>query len=305
MKTRAISLVSLITATLLVLPGGALARNGGVIYPLTLTDSLGQQVTLNAAPERIVSLAPAHTEILWAIGAGDLQVGRTEFCNYPPEVEAIEVVGGFTSDTVSVETIVALEADLVLGSSLQADLAPTFEELGIPFFVLIPVQLRGLYANIMSVGLLTDRAAGAAAVVVDMESRIGAVEIALVDVPTHERKTFFYELWNDPLMTVGRSTFVSEIITTAGGINIFADLAEAYPTISAETVIDRNPDVILGNTFIDAEAIAAREGWGIITAVQDGAIYGFDDDIMQRPGPRMANAVELVARTLYPNIFGE
>ncbi len=301
MKARVILLVLLIVA---LLPGATQAGSGP--YPLTLTDSLGRQVTLEAPPERIVSLTPGHTEILWAVGAGDLQVGRSEFCDYPPEVASVEVVGQYTADTISIEKIVELEADLVLGDSLHAELIPTFESLGIPFFVIIPVQLRGLYADILKIGLLTDHVAEAARVVVDMESRIGAVELKLAEaVPADERKAFFYEVWNDPLMTAGPSTFLSEIVTTAGGVNIFADLTDAFPTVSAEAVIERNPDVILGNTFIDAAAIAAREGWGGITAVEEGAIYGLDDNIMQRPGPRIADAVELAARTLYPDVFRE
>lgn len=301
MKTRFL-LIALIVA--LLLPGAAQAGNGP--YPLTLTDSLGRQVTLEAPPQRVVSLTPGHTEILWAIGAGALQVGRSEFCNYPPEVEAVEVVGQYTADTISIEKIVDLEADLVIGDSLHAELAQAFEGLGIPFFVLIPVQLRGLYSDILKLGLLTDHAAEAAQVVVEMESRIGAVELKLADaVPADARKTFFYEIWNDPLMTAGPSTYLSEIVTTAGGVNIFGDLTDAFPSVSAEALIERDPDVILGNTFIDPEAITAREGWDAITAVQNGAIYGFDDDILQRPSPRAADAVELVARALYPDVFEE
>lgn len=303
MKMRTLLLAVL--ALTLALPGVAQAQQG-VTYPLTLTDSVGRQVTLDAPPQRIVSLAPAHTEILWAIGAGDQQVGRTEFCNYPPEVASIEVVGQYTPDTISVEKIVELDADLVVGDSLHQEMAATFESLGIPFFVLVPLELRGLYADILKLGLLTDHVTEAAQVVVDMEARVSAVVFKLAEeVPAAERKTFFYEVWNDPLMTAGPSTFLSEIVTTAGGVNIFADLTDAYPTVSAEAVIERNPDVIVGGSFIDPEGIAAREGWDAITAVAENAIYPLNDDIMQRPGPRMAEAVELVAQALYPDVFGQ
>lgn len=304
MKTRIVLFMLIVVlAATLALPGAALAQEGG--FPVTVTDAVGREVTVSAPPQRIVSLAPAHTEVLWAIGAGALQAGRSEFCNYPPEVEAVRVVGGFSSDTISVEAIVDLDADLVLGDSLHADLAPTFDALGIPFAVIIPIQLRGLYSDMLKIGLLTGHVSEAAALVVDMESRIGAVEYRLaLDVPFDQRKTFFYEVWNDPLMTAGRSTFLSEIVTVAGGVNIFSDLADAYPTVSAEVVIERNPDVIVGSSFIDPEAIAARQGWENVTAVRAGAIYGFDDDVMQRPGPRVADAVEMVAATLYPELFG-
>ncbi len=305
MKKRTSLVVSLFLLIALALPGIANATNSqgeGIPYPLTLTDSLGNEITLDAPATHVVTLGPAYTEILWAIGAGDAQVGRTAWCNYPPEVEDVEVVGEFTADTVSLETIIALEADLVIGDSLHAELAPALAEAGIPLYIMRPVGIRGLYADIISMGLMTDHAAEAAELVVDMELRISAVEFALQDVPMEERVTFYYEVWNDPFMTVSPVTFLGEILEAGGGVNIFSDLYDPYPTVSAETIIDRNPDVILGGDFLDPD-IATRDGWDVVTAVQEEAIYSLSDDLMQRAGPRVADAVESVAKTLYPDLF--
>ncbi len=288
-------------------PGAALAQDGGVDYPLTVVDDLGREITLEAEPQHIVSLAPANTEILFAVGAGDKVVGRTDFCNYPAEVEDIPSVGGFTADTISVETIVSLGADLVIGSDLHMELEDALNEAGIPLFVLRPRGLKGLYADIINVGLLTNNTFGASMVVSEMQSRIEAVESIVDQVPPDERPTVFYEVWDDPLMTTGTETFIGTIIETAGGMPLFPELAEGYPMVTAEEVIARNPDVIMSaQTHAEAmslEAISSREGWENISAVQNGRIYLFDDDIISRPGPRVADAIEMVAQALYPDLF--
>ncbi len=283
---------------------------GTSVYPQTHTDLLGRVVTLDARPERIISLAPSITEILFAIGAGDQVVGRTEFCNYPPEAEALTVVGGFTSDTISVETILDLEPDLVLaGSIYQADLVETLEGAGLTVFADEPASLAEIEASILTLGEMTDNTSGAEAVAADMQERADAVAAAVAAIPEAERVTVFYEIWHEPLMTTSNATVQGELIALAGGVNIFGDLEEDWPTISAEEIIARDPQVILGPSShgdqLTADVIAAREGWGDLTAVQEGAIYIVDGDTVSRPGPRVIDALEDIAAMFYPERFAE
>jgi iron complex transport system substrate-binding protein len=276
--------------------------------PITLSDGLGREVTLEGTPERIVSLAPSITEGLYAIGAGELLVGRTDFDNYPPQVEDLPSVGGFAAENISVETIVALEPDLVLGGATSHEaLAEQLSASGIPLFIFDPVSIDDVYANLETMGRITDHQTDAQAVVQEMQARIQAVQDAVADVPEAERPAVFYEVWDEPLMTAGPNTFVSQMVELAGGVNVFADAAEDYPIISQEVVFERAPVVILGPTThgetFGAEVVAARPGWDSLPAVQTGRVYVLDGDIVSRPGPRIAEGVELIAAALYPDRF--
>jgi iron complex transport system substrate-binding protein len=276
--------------------------------PITLTDDLGREVTLEGTPGRIVSLAPAVTEDLYAIGAGELLVGRTDFDNYPPQAEDLPSVGGFAAEDISVETIVALEPDLVLGGATSHEvLAEQLGASGIPLFVFDPVSIDDVYANLETMGRITGHQTDAQAVIQEMQARIQAVQDAVADVPDAERPAVFYEVWDEPLMTAGPNTFVSQMVELAGGVNIFTDAAEDYPIISQEVILERAPDVILGPTThgetFGAEVVAARPGWDSLPAVQAGRVYVIDGDTVSRPGPRIAEAVELIAAALYPDRF--
>jgi iron complex transport system substrate-binding protein len=278
------------------------------LYPQTYDDVLGRSITIDAQPERIVSLAPSVTEILYAIGVGPQMAGRTDYCNYPPEVEAVPSVGGFDASSISVESIVALEPDLVIGGSIyQADLAKALEDADVKVIVVEPENVADILATIQTLGTITGHAGEAKAVVSDMQTRIDAVTEKVASLPNGERPRVFYEVWNEPLMTASNHTFIGELITMAGGDNIFGDLDEAYPTVSAEEIIERNPDVILGpsnhSDQLTAEMIAARPGWSDLTAVKNGAVSIVDGDIISRAGPRIADALEAIAAALHPELL--
>ncbi|MBN1426734.1 MAG: cobalamin-binding protein [Anaerolineae bacterium] len=278
------------------------------LYPFTYQDALGRSVTIDACPERIISLAPSITEMLYAIGAGEQVVGRTDYDNYPPEVEEVPVVGGFDSASISVETILNLEPDLVIGGSVHhADLAKTLEDAGITVIVVEPESIAAIIETMQTLGAITGHGDEADAAVAGMQMRINAVTEKIATIPENDRPLVFYEVWHEPLMTASNQTFIGELITLAGGINIFSDLEEAYPTISAEEIIEQNPDVILGPSShgdqLIAEMIAARPGWASLAAVQDEAIYIVDGDIISRAGPRVVDALEAIAMALYPELF--
>lgn len=277
-------------------------------FPVTLTDDLGREVTISALPQRIVSMVPSNTEILFAVGAGEQVVGVTEYCDYPPEAQTREKIGGFSAKTISVEKIVALEPDLVLSAGeIQQSVIEALEQAEIPVFALAPERLAGVYHNIETVGRLTGRETQAAEVVAEMQDRVAAVTEKSQQVPEDKRPAVFYEVWDEPLMTAGPTTFVSELIELAGGKNIFADVSEEYPQVSAETVIQRDPDVVLGpdthGEELIAENIKARPGWENISAVKEGRIYLVNGDIVSRSGPRLVDALEAIARTLHPDLF--
>ncbi len=274
-------------------------------FPLSITDNLGREVTLTAQPQSIVSLAPSNTEILFAVGAGDQVVGVTQFCNYPPEATTREQIGGFSAKTISVEKIVALKPDLVLSvGKIQQPVIESLEQAKIAVVALDPQTFDDVYANILLVGQLTGHEEEATKVVAQMKDRIAAVQARAKDVPADQRPSVFWEVWDEPLMTAGPTTFTGQMIELAGAANIFSDVKEQYPQVSAEEVISRNPAVILGPDShaeaLTTEKVKSRPGWGDIQAVQDGRIYLINGDIASRPGPRLADGVEAIADALYP-----
>jgi cobalamin transport system substrate-binding protein len=285
-------------------PTSAVANDGA----LSITDDLGRSVTLGATPQRIVSLAPSVTEILFAVGAGQQLAGDTTFCNFPPEAKALPKIGGFSAKSISVEAVVGLKPDLVIaGAASQKPVVDSLEQLKIPVLVLAPDSFEDVYASIQQIGALTGHAAQADQVVTQMRGRVEAVQAKVASIPSAERPSVFWEVYDDPLMTAGPNTIIGQMIALAGAANIFADATEDYPQISAETVIARNPPVILGpasqSAKLSAAALSQRPGWADLRAVRDGRIYLLDDDITSRPGPRLADALESLAKALYPTVF--
>lgn len=278
------------------------------MWPMTITDGLGREVVLEKAPERIVSLSPSNTEVLFAAGAGPLVVGNTEYCDYPEEAKTVAKVGGFSAKTISVETIVSLSPDLVLANdSGHEPIIEALEQANIPVYAVKGSTFEDVYANLELVGKLTGNEETVAKVVDNMKARIAAVEEKIARVPQDQRPTVFWEIWDEPLMTSGPNTFSAQMIALAGGIDIFPDLTEDYAQISVEEVVSRNPDVIMGpDTHGDkliAEQLATRPGWDGITAIVDGRIYLIDGNSSSRPGPRLADALEEIASSLYPELF--
>lgn len=279
-------------------------------FPMTGTDDLGREFSLDAPAQRVVSLAPNLTEILFAIGAGDQVVGVTTFCNHPPEAATRTQVGGFTSDTIAIEQVVALEPDLVLSTGgFQLETIEALDALGIPVLALDPNTLEGVVGAIGAIGWATGHGDEAIALVEQMTARIDAVKAAVADIPADERLTVYWQIWDEPLMAAGPRSFPGELITLAGGVNIFEDTDDFYPTVAAEEVVTRNPQVIMGPDMagpaLTIETLQQRPGWGALDAVQHGRIHVIADDTVSRAGPRLVDALEAIATALYPERFGE
>lgn len=267
---------------------------------VSATDALGRRIVLAESARRVISLTPTATEILFAVGAESRVVGITEYCNYPQASQTKERIGGFSGATISVERVVSLKPDLVFVSrDMHGKVISLLESLGVRTFALEPGSFAEVYRDIRAVGTLTGQGADAESVVADMERRIAAV--AERNSGTR-RPGVFWELWDDPLMTAGSGTFVSEAIALAGGRNVFDDLKERWPSVSLEQVILRNPDwIIAGDDHGDRmkpAAVAKRSGWAGIPAVRNRRIAVIDSDIISRGGPRLADAVEALAAIL-------
>jgi len=280
-----------------------------------LVDDLGYSLTLTSPPERIVSLAPSNTEILFAVGAGDNVVGVTDFCNYPYDFAAWIEAGNMTSIGnyygPSVEPIVALDPDLVLATTGSLEAAENLRDLGYNVLVVEPKNLSFVLRDILLVGRATDRYSEAVALESEIRQRIDAVVNQAADATSTPK--VYHEVWNEPMMSAGPGTFIDEIITLAGGENIFNDATTSWPTVSSEAIIEKNPDVMVfpdmymgrQNFYETIEAVENRPGWDIISAVQNDAIYEINADIISRSGPRLADALEALAKMIHPEIFGQ
>ena len=272
-------------------------------FPLTLTDDEGTKVELTAEPKKIVSLTPATTEILFALGVGDRIVGKVEdFTPYPPEVTAIPDVATFGE--VDVEKIVSLGADLVIAGGNSFNPPPKIAQLrtlGVPVIVVYGKDLAGVLADIELTGDAVGRSAEARDLTASMQAAFDQVQAATQDLP---KPRVFYELdATQKIYTAADDSFLEEMITLAGGEPITTGSTTNFE-IPLEALVTADPELILlgdaayGTT---AEAVKARNGWAEMTAVKQGAIVAVDDVIISRPGPRLVDGLRSLALAIHPD----
>jgi iron complex transport system substrate-binding protein len=268
----------------------------------TFVDDLGRLVAINGTPQRIVSLAPSNTEILFALGLGDKVVGVTDQDDYPPEAAEKEKVGGYINPDI--EKIVALKPDLVLvayGTSM--DVIDSMVGLGLTVFGIKTTDLNDLLNDITTVGKITGKEAKATALTSEMENTIKAVAAKTAEL--QQRPRVFYIVGNGPLWTAGSGTFINELIEKAGGVNICENIT-GYSEVSLEYVVACNPQIIITSSWpgVYEWAMNSTE-LGITDARQSGCVYTCDDDLVQRPGPRLVEGLEWFAHFIHPEVFGE
>jgi len=264
-------------------------------------DDLVRLVAINGTPQRIVSLAPSNTEILFALGLGDKVVGVTDWCDYPPEALDKEKVGGY--DTPNIEKLVVLNPDLILAAhGTPIDVINTLEGLGLTVFGIKTIDLDDLLNDIRRVGEITDKEVEAQALTSEMESRIQAVADQTEEL--EQRPRVFYIIWHDPLWTAGSGTFIHELIEKGGGVNSCKNIT-GYTTISIEEVIARDPEIIISSVWSYDWAINATGPLASTNASQTDRIFTCDDNLVQRPGPRLAEGLEWFAHFIQPEIFEE
>ena len=274
--------------------------------PMTLIDGLGRSVVMNEPAKRVVSLAPSNTEILYAVGAGVQVIGRDEFSDYPEASKALPSVGGSMGE-YSVETIVSLNPDLVLAAETNSpELVKQLEDLGLTVYYLKnPKTLEEMYVNLEIVAQLTGE--DPTKLTDSLKARVDAVDEKIT--PLSARPSVFYEIdATDPAKpyTYGPGTFGDLLIARAGGFNIGNELTDPYPQISLEQIVVSNPSIILlGDSMwgVTAESVVARPGWETIEAVKSNQIFPIDDNLISRPGPRLVDGLEQLAKLLHPDVF--
>jgi iron complex transport system substrate-binding protein len=279
-------------------PAGAQPDTG---LPVTVERSDGREITIEEAPQRIVSLSPGATEILFAIGAGDSVAASDDFSDYPPEAQETPKLDAFEPN---LEAIVGVEGDLIIVAHNQDNVVEALDDLGEPvLYLVVPEDVAGVLEQIRLFGRITDHQDEAEELAHSLEDRIDAIETKLADVDQGPR--VFHELDNT-LYTAAPDSFIGDLYRLLKADNIAAGSDNPYPQLTQEVVIDRDPEVII---LADAdfgespETVRARAGWDVISAVKNDRIHPVDPDIVSRPGPRVVDALEELARLLYPDRF--
>ncbi|MBO8128158.1 MAG: ABC transporter substrate-binding protein [Peptococcaceae bacterium] len=298
--------VLLLVITLLQGCGPKTVEQSGSGYPLTIVDDLGRQVTISKEPARIISLAPANTEILFALGLGDKVVGVTEFCDYPPEARNKPKIGGFS--TPNAELIVAAQPDLVLAAGIHQEFIKQLEDANLTVVAVDPQNLTEVLKKIQLIGRITGAVQEANNLVGDMQRRINKIRAEVQDLPDEQKPTVFFELWPDPLTTGGAKSFLHSLIVTAGGKNIAGSVEKDWVTYNPEVLLAQNPEVIIfthhGSSKQTVEQVKAREGWEQVAAIKNDRVYSVaDQNLIVRPGPRVVDGLEIIAKFIHPEIF--
>ena len=282
-----------------------------------LVDDTGYTTSMDAIPNKIISMAPSTTEIVFALGLDEKVVGVDSYSDYPYDFSAWIAAGNMTSvgdfSNPNMEVVASLEPDLILATGgVQAETVGTLRDLGYKVLVLNPSNINGVLMNIELIGNATGKTAEAKALINDITSRMDAVVNKVANAASKPK--VYYETWYDPtsLWTAGAKAWQNELIEKAGGVNIFADQQLDYFQSSAEAVIERNPDVILvpqegmgkGEPFwVSLDAVKARPGWSSISAVQNDRVVTVDSNTIARAGPRVADILEDLAETFHPELF--
>lgn len=273
---------------------------------LEVVDDAGRVVHLPAPAHRVVSLTPANTEIVFALGAGEKLVGVTTYCDYPEEAKDKEKVGSVTE--VDLEALVRLAPDLVLAGSLTPrETVDRIAALGYPVLVLDAKSLSQVLEGIRKVALLLGKEQEGEALVTSMERAIRDITEKAASIPEESRPWVFHVIWHDPLWTAGRNTFIHEFITLAGGRNVAGNL-EGYVTFDLEELIRRDPDIITvvsahGGENFPYQFITSDARLQTLKAVRNGKVFVVDSDIVSRPGPRVVEALRVFASIMHPELF--
>lgn len=255
---------------------------------------------MSSTKKRIVSLSPAVTEILFSIGAEDCLVARTDFCTWPPEAGNLPSVGGFDGKSISLETLLAFEPDLVcIASGMHDYLIQPLKQFGIEVFVSSAESISGIYAEIEELSLLIDCSTEGKSCVKKIQTQLEQVAENVANKPIQK---VYWEISSAPFFSCGKFSFITEAIEIAGGKNIFDYVDQSYPQVSEESIIASEADVIIFPDYTgtgDVSFILQRPNWQQIPAVANGRVYAVDSDLFSRPGPRIGEMVLVLAQILH------
>ena len=251
---------------------------------------------------RIVSLSPSVTEMLFSLEAGDMIVGVTDHCDYPPAAKDIERIGGFGAPNI--ERLLALSPDLVIATGRErASAVAILDRARIPVLWLKTNSISMVLEALLEVGRHVGRQEHSQQLVAAMQSELESIAQQHQQIPSNMRPRVFVEVWNHPITTVGNGSYVGELISRAGGINVAHEINLPYPTVNPEKVVEWNPDTILlmhMNPQEPKEDLSLRIGWRDMTAIRSGKIIDdISPDLLLRPGPRLAQGVRILSRRLH------
>ena len=260
-----------------------------------ITDDLGRNIRLPETIERAVSLAPNLTEIVFAVGAGDKLVGRTSYDNFPPEAQKIQTIG----DTMNpnIENIIALKPNIVLISTASQieTFTKTLDQQNIAYFVTNPNNLEDIYKSINQIGEIFGKSDRAREIVESLKKRVAEVEAKTKNT---EKPKVFLQVSKDSIYTIGKDSYITDLISRAGGVSVTKNVTTAYFPLSKETAAALNPDVIILSESEDN--LTPNDALKNSPAVKNGKVFKINADIISRPSPRIVDALEQIARMLHP-----
>ncbi|MFA5368104.1 MAG: ABC transporter substrate-binding protein, partial [Dehalococcoidia bacterium] len=276
---------------------------------LQITDQLGRTVVFDEIPERIISISPANTEILFALDLGDKIIGVTNYCNYPEETADKEKVGGFS--TPDIEKIIALNPDVIFAAPIhEAEIIPQLENLGLTVVALTPATIEETYDAIELAGIVTGVQDTADSLIEDMRSSVDVVSGLVANLSDQEKPNVFYIVWHDPLMTAGGDTLPGQLIELAGGNNMFANESD-YPTVSIESLLFGEPQVIIAGSghgsgasasLVWAQTESRLQG---TEALVNGMVFEISSDLTSRFGPRIVDGLYEMFELIHPELADE
>ncbi|MFE7062787.1 ABC transporter substrate-binding protein [Sutcliffiella sp. NPDC057660] len=279
----------------------------GKQFPVTIKDETGEEIVIEAEPESIISLQASSTEISYALGLGDKMVGVSDYCNYPQEALEIEKVG---AQDMNVERILTLLPDIALVTDYHlethAEILSQFEEAGITVIVIgSETSFDDVYETIDLIGTATGKKAEAKELVSDMKERLETVKEKAKSVT--DKKKVWVEVSPAPdIFTTGQGTFMHEMLESIQAENAAGD-QEGWVKMTEEEIVQLNPDVIVTTYgyYVESpkETVMARNGWAEVPAIKSGEVHDVDSDMVTRPGPRLIEGVETLAKIVYPEIF--
>lgn len=273
------------------------------ITPRTFIDDAGRKLYVAKAPSRVVSLAPSITEMLFALGLDEQIVGVTEFCDFPAAAATKPKVGYANPN---LESLLALRPDMVVAPRefSRANILAKLDELKVPVFLIDATSLENIFSHIHQLGRIFDRSTAAHAVTLAMRRRMTEISSLVEPLP---RRRVLYVLNSRPLITVGPGSYIHQMIGLAGGINIASDASAPYPRLEMETVLKANPEVIIF-PMGSAETVPRSEQqewhrWTTLSAVQQNHLREVSANALNRPGPRVMEGLEQLAKVIHPEAF--
>ncbi|WP_226527011.1 ABC transporter substrate-binding protein [Metabacillus niabensis] len=277
-------------------------------FPVTITDDAGKEVTIESEPESIVSIQASNTEIVFALGLGDKVIGVSDYDNYPPEALEIEKVG---AQDINVEMVLSLQPDIALvtdyHNETHPDILKQFEEAGIKVVVVGDTSsFDEVYKNIQMIGQATGTEEKANEIVTDMKDRFAAIKEKAAAEITEKKKVWVEVSPSPDIFTSGKNTFMNEMLESIQAVNAAED-QEGWVKLTEEEIVKLNPDVIITTYgyYVDnpSEQVLARKGWTEVPAIKNKQVFDVDNDTVTRPGPRLIEGVETLAKLIYPEVF--